>query len=242
MRWRLYDARSYDLPVERRYDTLWRRSIHGGGPSDTPTTSAKLTAQALPALRLLSVTDIAQDPDDPRIPARILPLAYNRPDLRVYRLSGTLPRAGVVSAQRVVGGDDAQLDAVLESSFDGRRTVVTDHPLPGLTGGASAGSAGTARIVSYEPEKVVVDATASRPSELVLTDLSFPGWKAKVDGKSADVHRVDYLLRGTNLPAGRHRIEFSYEPLSFRAGWILSLIALLALIGTVAAGLRRDRR
>jgi hypothetical protein len=36
-------------------------------------------------------------------------------------------------------------------------------------------------------------------------------------------------------------VEFSYEPLSFRAGWIVSLIALLALAGAAAAALRRGR-
>ena len=93
-------------------------------------------------------------------------------------------------------------------------------------------------IADYEPEKVVVDATASRPSELVLTDLGFPGWKAKLDGEAVDVHRVDYLLRGTSLPAGRHRVEFTYEPTSFRAGWIVSLIALIALLALIATPLR----
>jgi hypothetical protein len=226
MRWRLYDARSYDLPVERRYDRLWRRSIHGGGPGDTPTTSALLTPKALPALRLLSVGDVAQDPGDERVTS--LPLAYDRDDLRVYRVPRALPRAGVVSAQRVAPTDAQQLDAVLDPSFDGRSTVVTPAPLPGL-GGSGSGPAGRARIIEYSPQKVVVDATASRPSELVLTDLHFPGWKAKLDGKSVDVHRVDYLLRGTTLPPGHHRVEFSYEPASFRAGWIISLLAALAL-------------
>src|SRR6185503_16183606 len=122
-------------------------------------------------------------------PASILPLAYDKPDLRVYRLSGALPRAGVVSSQRVVSGDDAQLDAVLDPSFDGRRTVVTPKPLPGLGTSAAPGPAGRAVITDYQPERVVVDATASRPSELVLTDLSFPGWKAKLDGQPVDVHR-----------------------------------------------------
>jgi hypothetical protein len=204
--------------------------VHGGGPADTPTTSAKLSARALPALRLLSVTDVVQDPDEPRLPAGILPPAYDQRDLRVYRLPGALPRAGVVSAQRVVGGDDAQLDAVLDPSFDGRDTVVTGKRLPGL---GSSGPPGTARIVQYEPQKVVVDATATQASELVLTDLSFPGWKAKLDGKSVDLHRVDYLLRGTSLPAGRHRVEFSYKPVTFRLGWIVSLLTLLALLATI---------
>jgi hypothetical protein len=243
MRWDLYDARSYDLPVERRYDRLWRRAVHGGGPGDTPTTSARLTARSVPALRLFSVTEVAQDPDDPPIRKPALALAYDRADLRVYSLPGALPRAGVVNSQRVAPSEAEQMDAVLDPSFDGRRTVVTPTPLPGLpktTGGASPG-AGSARITTYEPERVVVEATASRPSELVLTDLSFPGWKVTVDGKDADIHRVDYLMRGTSLPPGRHRVEFRYEPLSFRLGALVSLIALLGLIATVAIGLRRRR-
>jgi hypothetical protein len=241
MRWDLYDARSYDLPVERRYDRLWRRAVREGGPADTPTTNARLTARSLPALRLLSVTQVAQDPDDPPIEAPALPVAYDRPDLRVYTLPGALPRAGVVASQRVAPTDAEQLDAVLNPAFDGRRTVVTGKPLPGLGTEPASGAAGNARITEYEPERVVVQASASRPAELVLTDLHFPGWKVELDGKAADLHRVDYLLRGTSLPPGRHRVEFRYEPLSFRAGWIVSLIALAGLVATVAVGLRRKR-
>ena len=52
MRWRLYDARAWDPPVEGRYDRLWRRAVLDGGPIDVPTTSARPTAAAVPA-RLL---------------------------------------------------------------------------------------------------------------------------------------------------------------------------------------------
>ena len=58
-------------------------------------------------------------------------------------------------------------------------------------------------------------------------------------GSDADLHRVDYLLRGTSLPAGRHRVEFSYEPVSFRAGWIISVVALMVLLAALIVGLRR---
>jgi hypothetical protein len=241
MRWGLYDARSYDLPVERRYDRLWRRAVHGGGATDTPTTSARLTTRSIPALRLLSVTDVAQDPSDARIRKPALPVGYEGRDLRVYRLPGALPRAGVVASERIASTEAEQLDAVLDPSFDGRRTVVTGSPLPGLDQDESSAPAGRARITTYEPERVVIDATARRPAELVLTDVDFPGWKVELDGKPADLHRVDYLLRGTSLPAGRHRVEFSYAPLSFRAGWIVSLIALLALACAAVVALRRGR-
>lgn len=241
LRWGLYDARAWDPPVEGRYDKLWRRAVMDGGPTDVPTTSARLTAQSLPAFHLLSVTDIAQDPEDPRVRRPSLPLSYDGRDLRVYATPRPLPRVGVVDAQRVVETEDAQLDAVLDPSFDGRRTVITGERLPHLRDRPGPGTAGEARIVSYEPERVVVDASARRPGELVLTDVHYPGWKVRVDGRDADLHRVDYLLRGVELEAGTHRVEFRYEPGSWRAGWIISLVALAGLAVAVVVGLRRRR-
>ena len=242
LRWSLYDARSYDLPVEERYDALWRRAVVDGGPTDHPTSQARLTERALPAFRLLSVTDIAQDPGDPPVRDPALPVAYDRRDLRIYANPRALPRAGVVDVQRVVASEEAELDAVLDPGFDGRRTVVTSTPLPGLRRGPPGGPAGSARIVAYEPERVVVEATARRPGELVLTDLHYPGWKVALDGESAPLHRVNYLLRGTSLPAGTHRVEFRYEPAAWRLGWIVSLVVLAGLGGAVAVALRRRRR
>ena len=236
LRWSLYDARSYDLPVERRYDTLWRRAVLDDG--DFPTTNARLTNRSLRAFSLMSVLDIAQDPDERPLDDPPLALAYDRSDLRVYANRAALPRAGVVDAQQVVPGEQAQLDAVLDPSFDGRRTVVTPVSLPGLRASPGRGRAGTARIVRNEPERVVVEASARRPGELVLTDLHYPGWKATLDGEDADLHRVDYLLRGTTLPPGEHRVEFRYEPASWRMGWIVSLVALAGLLAVIGVGLR----
>jgi hypothetical protein len=242
MRWDLYDARSYDLPVEERYDKLWRAAVKDGAPTETPTTDAVLTERALPAYRLLSVTRVTQDPTQERIRDPELPVEYDGDDLRVYGVPGTLPRAAVVGAQRVAAGEGAQLLSVLDPEFDPRRTVVTGTPLPGLTDGPGREEAGTARITAYEPERVVVEATASRPAELVLSDLHFPGWTAEIDGRETDLHRVNYLLRGVTLPAGEHTVEMRYEPGSFRAGWIISLLALAAVAATALVGLRRRGR
>ena len=85
-----------------------------------------------------------------------------------------------------------------------------------------------------------IDARLTRPGVVVLGDNWFPGWKAKVDGRSADVERVDYVLRGVAADPGRHRVEFTYEPASWRIGWIVSLLSLAALAAGV--GISRLRR
>ena len=80
MREDLYDARSYDVPVEQRYDRLWRRAIKDGSSTEFPTSSAVLTAEALPALRLLSVTHLVQDPGDPPVRPGLLLRSMLQPD------------------------------------------------------------------------------------------------------------------------------------------------------------------
>ena len=73
----------------------------------------------------------------------------------------------------------------------------------------------------------------------MLTDSWFPGWKATVDGHDVPIERVDYLIRGVPVPAGAHRVEFRYQPASWRAGWILSLLALIAILTAALVGWRR---
>ena len=41
MRYGLYDARGYDYPVERRYDTLWRTAATTGGDFIEPTAGGR---------------------------------------------------------------------------------------------------------------------------------------------------------------------------------------------------------
>ena len=142
-----------------------------------------------------------------------------------------------------MSGEAAALAAATAPVFDGRRVAVTERVLPGLPQArrGEPREAGTARLARYEAERVVVDADAKRRSLLVLTDVHYPGWSATVDGEPVPIERVDYLLRGVLVPAGAHRVEFSYEPASFRAGWIISLLGLVGVLAALAIGLRRSR-
>ena len=43
--------------------------------------------------------------------------------------------------------------------------------------------------------------------------MYFPwGWKVTVDGKPAEMGRVNYVLRALQLPAGDHEIDFKFVP------------------------------
>ena len=152
-----------------------------------------------------------------------------------------LPRAWVVDRQQVVHGGEAALRATTTPGFDPLGTVVAERPL-GLPTGAPAGRAGMATIERYEPERVVIRATAARPGMLILSDNDYPGWKATVDGHAAPVERVDYVFRGVRVPAGTHRVTFRFEPTTFAVGRVVSLLALLGLALAALLGWRGRRR
>ena len=237
MRYGLYDARGYDFPIERRYNRLWRTLVadryEGFAP---PTITATTSPGALRMMGLLGVADIVQAPGEP--PLSGLETTYEGPDARIYANPFTLPRAWVVGGQRAVPGDDAQLAAISDPSFDARRLAVVGEPVPGLADGPAA-PGGSAEIVGYEPDRVELRAASPGRGLVVLSDVHFPGWSATVDGRDAPIERVDYLLRGVAVDGGQHRIVMEYRPWSWRAGWIVSLLTAALLLAAVVV--RRSR-
>ncbi len=246
MTYDLYDARGYDYPVEKRFDRLWRRNVAPRVLAITqPVEYAFSTPAALRALNLLSVTDLLQEPGAERPPAPGLRLAYSGPDADVYANPDALPRSFLVGRQQVVDGEDEALRAATAPGFDGTAVAITERPVEGVPQGRAGGDEeqpGRARIVTYENERVVVDAEPTRRSLLVLTDVHFPGWEVRVDGREQPLERVDYLLRGVALDPGSHEVEFLYRPASWDAARAVSLAGLLVLAGVLAAGLVRRRR
>lgn len=250
LRYHLYQAGGYDVPIIRRYDRLWRHTLDPEHPSqvghslaDLPLLLPRADEARLRTLRLLGVGELLQavSVQGISVPPLTLPgvrLAYSGADARVYSVAGALPRAMVVASQQTVRGGEAALTAATRPSFNPRVAVVTEHRLPGVpqNTGRSSRLTGQARIVAYQPERVVVKAAMSHPGVLVLDDTYYPGWTATVDGHAAPVNQVDYVLRGVVLPPGSHTVTFRYQPLSWRIGWIISLLTLVVMATTTIIG------
>jgi hypothetical protein len=91
-------------------------------------------------------------------------------------------------------------------------------------------------ITKREPGRMLMTADVTRPSVLVLSEISFPGWRARVDGREVELLRVDYLLRGVSLTQGKHTIEFFYRPRSLSSGAAVTAATALFLLGLVIWG------
>lgn len=58
-----------------------------------------------------------------------------------------------------------------------------------------------------------IDVHGDEPGWTVLDDLDAPGWRASIDGRDAPIHRANGLFRAVCVPAGNHRLVFSFHPL-----------------------------
>jgi hypothetical protein len=151
----------------------------------------------------------------------------------IYRNPQVLPRAWLVHAVEVMADDNAQLARMSQPDFDPASLAILATSAPQV---APALTTELTPTVAYAPNQVRIQASASAPALLVLSDAFSDGWQATVDGRDAPIYRANYAFRGVWLPAGAHAILFTYRPQSFLVGGLVSLIALLLL--AVAAGWR----
>lgn len=92
------------------------------------------------------------------------------------------------------------------------------------------------KLISYEPQRVEIEATGDEPGTVVLTDLVYPGWGVEVDGVPAGTVVVEKIFRGVNVPAGSHRIVWTYHPMSIYWGYWISGTGLIVWIVLVITG------
>lgn len=104
-------------------------------------------------------------------------------------------------------------------------------------------SAGIIQLVKNDNDIIHYNFNAATNQFAVFSEVYYSeGWKAFIDGKEAPIAKVNYVLRGLSIPAGKHQIEFRFEPASYKTGNLISLIVGVLSILLVAYGLWREYR
>ena len=162
-------------------------------------------------------------------------------DVKVYEAMDVLPRAYAVGRTRVIEDDEAALAAMADPAFDPAQTAILargreiDEP-------SSGNAASAVSLISYAPEEVILQASLSAPSYVVLSDSWYPGWRATIDSMPAATERANLAFRAVYVPQGTHTVCWVYRPASYLVGLGISSAALLTIVAMLATTFARHRR
>lgn len=244
----LYFPEGYDPLFIKRYGELASTTKDGKIPDKIPRTDVNILAGYGTAdlrnnyyrqriMNLLGVKYVlhkvspseAANPDTATFPENIYALKYHQGPFQIYENKQAIPRVFLAGSYIVKNNKEDILHTIFDKQLDLRKTLILEEKLPKDISPAESTHTNV-KLISYEPNKIVLATTADNNQLLFLSDNFYPGWKATVDGKSETIYRADYSFRAVPVQKGTHTVIFSYYPPSFDFGMKIAFISGIGLI------------
>lgn len=155
----------------------------------------------------------------------IVPDENNQPMAFLNREA--LGAAWFVEEYQMVANPDSEITAL--NYFNPEKTAIVDECFKETLQAFSPkkDSLGYINLVSYKPNHLVYESNASSEQLAVFSEIYYPnGWNAYIDGNSVPYFRANYILRAMRVPAGKHKVEFKFEPKIVATGEKISKVSI----------------
>lgn len=104
-------------------------------------------------------------------------------------------------------------------------------------------SVATIILDSYKPNHLKYTSKNSNKGLAVFSEMYYKnGWKATIDGKETEIFRANYALRALQIPAGKHTIEFKFEPQVVKTGSMIALFSSIGMLLLLIGGIYFEKR
>ncbi|HOX37778.1 MAG TPA: YfhO family protein [Candidatus Brocadiia bacterium] len=146
--------------------------------------------------------------------------------LEIDTLKGALARALIVPRGRRMTDDEA-LKAMHAGDWDPASEALVSAALPAE---AASWTGSDIKAMRLSPTRLSFE-TEGGGGILVLSDIWYPGWATRIDGRETETLRLNYAFRGCLVPPGSHNIEMTYRPRSLSTGLLITggMLAALAI-------------
>ncbi|MCB4790817.1 MAG: YfhO family protein [Elusimicrobia bacterium] len=160
-----------------------------------------------------------------------LELVY-RGDIDIYRNKQVFPRVFGVTSLIRAGSENEALDLIKTGKIDFNNSAVIEAKNVTAEYLKPPGMRHTKNIIlrEYSNNRVTLDVEFRNSGVLILNDLFYTGWKAYVNGKVQEIFPVNLIMKGILLKEGKYRVNFVYDPFSYKVGLLLTLLSV-ALLG-----------
>ena len=92
-------------------------------------------------------------------------------------------------------------------------------------------SLATIKLTKYSLNELNYESISNQNEFAVFSEIYYKdGWNAYIDGELKPHFNVNYVFRGLEIPAGKHVIEFRFEPKVIQTGSTIALISYVLLV------------
>ena len=147
----------------------------------------------------------------------------------VQKNPGDLGRARLYYNFEAMENQEQIIQKLKDYDFDYRNTLLleTKNTLPLQDG------SGSLKVASIEMDELVFEVESSQNVLLFVSENFHKYWKAKVNGKNAQIHRAFSTFMAVEVPQGKSIVELQYKSDNVRISLWIGLAGLLLLLGVV---------
>lgn len=131
--------------------------------------------------------------------------------------------------------ENADKEITSLGSFDTKSAAVMQVKYKGeVNAEANYSGNGSIKLTSYKPNHLVYESESGEKQFAVFSEIYYPkGWNAYVDGNLVAHGAVNYVLRGMPIPAGKHKVEFKFEPQTYKTGNSIAMVGSILVFLTI---------
>ena len=150
--------------------------------------------------------------------------------------------AWFVSQVKLVHSADEEMKAL--DKFDSKNVAVINAKEFEIKKTAFAkDSSATITLDSYQPNDLKYTSVNTNEGLAVFSEMYYNnGWNAYIDGKKVAHLQADYVLRALPIPAGKHSIEFKFEPQVVQTGSTITLVSSIGILLLLIGGIYFERK
>ncbi|MFV0606806.1 MAG: YfhO family protein [Niabella sp.] len=221
-------------PYQESKTSYYHKSVGGYHPAklgiydDLITYQLSGGKQNIPVLNMLNTKYIiaAAQPDSANPQAAGQQVVHLNPD--------ALGNAWFVKGVKWVNGAVEEMKAL--DQFNPKDTAIVDASFKSVVGNfAPADSTATIKQTAFDNDAISYESNNSNAGLAIFSEIYYKDWNAYIDGKPADIFKANYVLRGLNIPVGKHTIDFKFEPKVYATSRKLSSIFNWLLVGFLVA-------
>jgi len=149
--------------------------------------------------------------------------------------SHALGNAWFVSDVKIAASADDEMQSIAQLNPSNEAVVGKEFESLVASAG-SPDSTARAAMTSYGTRRINYEVSTPVAAPLVFSEIYYPaGWVCRIDGQETPYFRANYFLRGVMVPAGDHKIEWSFEPKTYETGVKVNMAGSISLLLLVLA-------